>query len=259
MFIFEAFMTTKADLLYQSEPVSAWLSLLDHPEEEERRRAAEKLLEISAAIASVLPALGGVLRNPDSGVRARAATALGDLGAKMLAAMPTLRDALRTIVLTDNEENVRTCAIQSLTRIGPEAYTDVPSLVESLKDDLPYVRMSAANGLGELGSKAKPAVSALTSIAFYDPSPRVRLEAAVAIWRIDRLAVRVMPVLVSALKDPDEVSRWIAADCLGEMGAEAREAVPALQDALKGNFRSRLIRMSIELALQRINPEAAPG
>ena len=61
-------MSTRAEnvLLYQSEPVSAWLSLLEHPEEEQRRRAAEKLLEISAAIASVLPALSGVLRNPDS-------------------------------------------------------------------------------------------------------------------------------------------------------------------------------------------------
>jgi HEAT repeat protein len=250
-------MSTRAEnaLQYQSEPVSAWLSLLEHPEEEQRRRAAEKLLEISAAIASVLPALSGVLRNPDCDARARAAAALGDLGGKMLASIPTLRNALRAIVLTDSDENVRTSAIQSLTRIGPEAQTDVPSLVNSLKDDLPFVRLSAAAGLSELGSKAKAAVPALTSVAFYDASPRVRLEAAVAIWRIDRRAVRILPVLLKALQDPDEVSRWIAADCLGDIGAEAREAVPALQDTLKGNFRSRLIRMSIEFALQRIDAE----
>src|SRR5438270_9055602 len=101
-------MSTPGDevLLYQSEPVSAWLSLLDHPEEEQRRHAAQKLVEISAAIAAVLPALSGVLKNPDRAVRVRAATVLGDLGTKMLATLPSLRAALRTIVLTDSDEEV---------------------------------------------------------------------------------------------------------------------------------------------------------
>ncbi len=53
------------------------------------------------------------------------------------------------------------------------------------------------------------------------------------------------------------MSRWIAADCLGEIGPEAREAIPALQQVLAGPLRSRMIRMSIALALQRIDPDVA--
>jgi HEAT repeat protein len=254
-------MNTSAydSLRYQSEPVSAWLSLLDHPEEQQRRRASEKLLEISTAISAVLPALSSVLKDLDTSVRARAATSLGELGSKMLSAVPTLRTALRRIVLTDNDEMVRVNALQSLARIGPESQGDVPSLLTSLQDELPYVRLSAANALAEMGPRAIDALPALTAVALRDPVPRVRLEAAVALWRIDRRSVRVIPVLMEALEDPDEVSRWIAADCLGDIGAEAREAVPALQAALRGEFRSRLIKMSIELALQRIDPNTAPA
>ncbi len=254
-------MTPRADetLQYQSEPISAWLSLLDHPQEDQRRRAAEKLLEISAAIMAVVPALSGVLRNPDTEMRARSATALGELGAKMLAVIPNLRQALRTLVLTDSDEAVRSNALRSLARIGPEAQTDVASLISSLGDEFPFVRMSAATGLGELGAKARAAIPALTSLSFHDSSPRVRLEAAVAIWRIDRRSVRVLPVLMEALCDPDEVSRWVAADCLGDMGAEAQEAIPALQEALRRTFRSRLIRMSVALALAADRPERGRG
>jgi HEAT repeat protein len=244
-------------LLYENEPISAWLSLLDHPEELQRRRAAQKLLDISAAIVGVLPALSGVLQNPDSSVRARAATVLGDIGARMIATLPNLRAALRTIVLTDSDAEVRASALQSLTLLGPDTQAGVSSLVASLKDELAYVRISSAHALGELGSCAKEAVPALTHAMLYDASPRVRLEAAVAIWRIDRRSVRVLPVLIGALQDPDEVSRWIAADCLGDIGPDAAEAIPALKKVLAEPIHSRLIRMSISLALERIDPAEA--
>jgi HEAT repeat protein len=250
--------STNESLQYQSEPVSAWLALLDDPEEERRSQAAQKLLEVSAAIAEVLPALSGVLRNAAPPVRARAATVLGDLGTKMLATLPSVRSALRSIILTDSDEDVRTSALQALALLGPDSQGNVGSLMTALKDSLPEVRLSAAHALGEHGSKARDAVPALTTALLHDTSSRVRLEAAVAIWRIDRRSVRVLPMLIQALEDRDEVRRWIAADCLGDMGAEAREAIPALQQLLRTPFRSRLIRMSIALALQRIDPDAVP-
>jgi HEAT repeat protein len=85
----------------------------------------------------------------------------------------------------------------------------------------------------------------------------VRVEAAVALWKIDRKAASVVAVLVKALDDPNELICWMAADCLGQMGPEAREAVPALQKALQRDFRVALIRTGVSLALQRIDPQAA--
>jgi HEAT repeat protein len=91
----------------------------------------------------------------------------------------------------------------------------------------------------------------------YDPDPRVRLEAAVALWRIDRSAGKVVPTLIKALRAEDELLRWIAADCLGDIGPEAADAVPTLLAALRENFKLGMIRLGVALALQRIDPVAA--
>jgi HEAT repeat protein len=85
----------------------------------------------------------------------------------------------------------------------------------------------------------------------------VRVEAAVALWKIDRKGAVVIPALIKALGDDNEMLCWIAADCLGQMGPEAREAVPALRQALLRPFKISLIRKGVTLALQEIDPQAA--
>jgi hypothetical protein len=49
---------------------------------------------------------------------------------------------------------------------------------------------------------------------------------------------------------------WIAADCLGQIGPEARDAVPELQRALRRPYKIGLIRKGVALALQRITGQA---
>jgi HEAT repeat protein len=130
-------------------------------------------------------------------------------------------------------------------------------LVEALRDALPHVRSGAAQTLGQLGPEAREAVPALTTAALHDEDLHVRVEAGIAIWRIDKRAGRVLPVLAEALQSDDEVLRWTAAECLGEMGPDARDAVPALLEALRANYKARLIRAGIQMALERIDPLAA--
>jgi hypothetical protein len=67
----------------------------------------------------------------------------------------------------------------------------------------------------------------------------------------------VVPVLAAAVRDGGEVLRWIAADCLGEIGPAARDAVPALRAALAQEGTLALVRQGLRLALERI--EAAAG
>jgi HEAT repeat protein len=79
------------------------------------------------------------------------------------------------------------------------------------------------------------------------------------LYKIDRQADKILPMLIKALQDADEVRRWIAADCLGEIGPAAREAIPALREALQKEFRSTLVRTSVELALQKIEHSGDSG
>src|SRR5262249_29478781 len=44
----------------------------------------------------------------------------------------------------------------------------------------------------------------------------VRVQAARALWQIDKQTELAILVLVEALRSDDEILRWIAADCLGE-------------------------------------------
>jgi HEAT repeat protein len=244
-------------LHYNGESVSAWLEGLERGDDSERRRAAEALIGISTGLTEVLPSLSGALKHGDPAARAQTATAIGTLAARMTAALPMLQAALKALVLTEADEAVRTSALQALSLFDPVTRQQVPRLIQALRDELSYLRANAANALGQLGTQAQEAVPALTSATLYDPDFRVRLEAAVALWRIDRRVVRSLPVLIEALRAEDDYLRWVAADCLGDMGPEAREAVLPLVEALRGPIKARLVRMSVRLALERIDAEAA--
>jgi HEAT repeat protein len=105
-------------------------------------------------------------------------------------------------------------------------------------------RSLAADVLGEIGSAARDAVPALRaclneSRSFH--STWVKLQAARAIWRIDRSADGSLPVLIGLLRDPGKVGALVAtqaAEALGEMGEVAREAIPVLRAALAEDVRT---------------------
>lgn len=178
---------------------------------------------------------------------------LGDFGEQVMSIVPLIRDALETMVLTATVPELRAAASEALVRIGPVAHSPVPVLIDNLQDEIPSVRWNSARALGEIGIDALNAIASLTGRALHDPNPRVRVESAVAIWRIDRRVHRVVPQLIEALKEHDEVIRWIAADCLGDVGTDAHEAIPALQAALQMPYKTRLIHIGIATALERIS------
>ena len=71
--------------------------------------------------------------------------------------------------------------------------------------------------------------------ALWDEDPAVRLVASMALWKVDRKGPLVVPALIKALDDANELICWIAVEFLGEMGPAAREAVPALRQAQRDN------------------------
>jgi HEAT repeat protein len=99
-------------------------------------------------------------------------------------------------------------------------------------------------------------VPALIPACLYDPDVAVRVRAAVALWRCGRRLHPSLSALIEGVKGSDPVLRWIAAECLGDIGPDAAEAVPALVEAVR-HTTLRLVATSLFLALERIDHRTA--
>jgi HEAT repeat protein len=240
------------EIQFRGMPLGEWIGTLTEAAPTERGLAAAVLVRCVRGGSALFPLSGRALKEGTAADRARVATLLGEAGGGMMALVPMLRDALETTVLTADDPALRTAASEALVRIGPYAHSSIPVLVDNLNSQVASVRWTSAHALGEIGPDALDALAGLTGSAYNDPSPRVRVEAAVAIWRIDRRTRRVLRPLIDALQDPDELVRWIAAECLGDIGTDAAEALPALETALTLPYATRLMRMGIETAMERI-------
>jgi HEAT repeat protein len=240
-----------------SESLATLVAQLEDPDEGQRQRAVEEILQLSEDLARVLLALPGTLKTAAGPLRARAAETLGDVGEQLLASIPAIRSALKGLVLTERDAAIRTAALMALVQIGPQTRSQVPALIDALADEVAFVRLNAAHTLREMGPAARAAIAALTTASLRDADFRVRFESAIALWKIDRRTHGVLTTLIQGLQHEEELLRWMAADTLGEMGDEAREAVPALLALWQSQKDAPLVRMSIGLALERIDPDAA--
>jgi HEAT repeat protein len=195
------------------------------------------------------------LEDADRDIRLRAVTALGDIAEEIRQVLPVLRAGLREAALHDGDDHVRNEATHALLRAGPQPATQVAALVDALHSEVDVVRFHAAVSLGDIGSDGRPAVAALTHASLWDEEPAVRVEAAMALWKIDCKLPLVLYVLVKALEDANELICWIAAERLAQLGSAAREAIPPLRQALQRDFKVSLIRKAVLLALERIDPQ----
>src|SRR5262249_5970492 len=174
--------------------------------------------------------------------------------------LPALRAALGEAALHDGDDGVRAEAVRALLRAGPQPGTEVGALIDALHNEVDVVRFHAAIALGDFGSAGRPAVPALIHASLWDEEPAVRLGAAMALWKIDdHRDPLALHVLTGALGDANELICWVAAEWLGQMGPAAREAVPALRQALRRGYRLSLVTTSVRLALERIDPQAPAG
>ena len=154
--------------------VPALLELLRQGNSSQAYAAAVALGDMGQEAKTIAPALIEALHSPSADVRRAASRSLGQLGN---AAFPALTKAK---ALQDPDAQARRMVIEALSWMGPDA---VPALIFAMKDASPAVRRSAARALGNLGSEAKPARSALEAAAS-DPQADVRAAAAKALQRI---------------------------------------------------------------------------
>lgn len=115
----------------------------------------------AAAPTSAVRARGVISPHEDWSMRKTAMFALGRIGAP---AVPHLIQAVRS-----PDPEVRHHAVETLSRIGPEAGEAVPDLVRALNDQDPLVRKTAARALGQIGPSAAEAVPALLRLLVESP------------------------------------------------------------------------------------------
>lgn len=239
-------------------PLAEWLVALSHDSPFERPDAPTARGGVCPPLSAV-PGLLSLLSDSDRGVRLRVVAALGDLVEDVRRVIPEVRAALTTAA-HDDDDGVRSEAVRAVLRAGPHPDTEVGALGDALHCEVDVVRFHAAVALGSLGPGGRPAVPALIHASLWDTEPAVRVGAAAALWKIDdRKAPMVVHLLAEALGDANELICWVAADYLGQMGPAAGAALPALRLALQRDFRLSLIKTSLSLAIQRIDPPARAG
>lgn len=210
-----------------------------------RVAAIDALGKIGPDARVATPYLLTLVKDPSTQVRNLAVDALGRIGADPKEAGPVLVEALR------NPGQVSPNLIQAaLQKLGPAV---IPEVAKMLQDPKPNVRAQGAALLGRYGAAAKDAVPALTE-ALKDDQDLVAIHAARALWEIDQ-SLAGIPTLIKILGSASGNMRALAATTLGGIGPKAREAVPALVEAAKGD--DPRMRQAARSALEKVDPEAA--
>ncbi|HLJ94744.1 MAG TPA: HEAT repeat domain-containing protein [Gemmataceae bacterium] len=131
----------------------------------------------------------------------------------------------------------------------------VAELEQMLRDPNPSIQVQGAFGLGRLGPEARSAVPALMEALKRDRL--VRQHAALALGQIGPAASDAVPALCAALSDPEWAVRRQAALALGQIGPQARPAIPALQKISRDP--DPLVREAVQKVLKQIRvAPAAP-
>jgi HEAT repeat protein len=218
-----------------------------------RVRAAEAVARIDLdprAPDAVVPVLVTALQEERPKVRQAAAEALWVMGADAHAAVPKLAGRL-----SDKSPYVRWASLETLGRIGGAAEQAVPAVVELLKDS--DLRGIAVQALGNIGPKARAGLPALLQEFKAGNGETYRMSVAWALIRIEPQSAKVaVPLLIERVKRGDDRISLEAIQALMAMGPEARAAIPALTEVVRGG-RDVLPAWSA-YALARIAGREAP-
>jgi len=140
------------------------------------------------------------------------------------------------------------------------AYWGLGALHSSAKSAVPFLiqQFSTNNDLIDfdfyvlagLGTNAQAAIPVLTK-AFHGNDPQLRWYAGRALAKVDPNNAELLPAMLTDIKNPDAVTRRFACMVLGELGSNAKSAVPALTEAL--NDSDEWVRKRANEALTNIN------
>ena len=238
---------------------------LASPDDATRRAGVEAVEKYYYQLDDTVRGLAFVLQySPSEALRLRAATVLEGIGPSAQNAVLTLAKALK-----DRSRKVRVKAAEALMQIGPCAKLAVPALLEAMKDDDAYFRRKAVAALGLIGPPEDPdlAVSALIKALKDKDKLKDRTQAivphaaAIALGDYGASAAPAVPALIEATRSPDLMLRRASLVSLGRIRAQPQVIVPLLIRVLNDREQAA-IRSSAVGALESMGPlakEATPS
>lgn len=170
--------------------------------------AITTLSKVGAAADVAVPVLMQQLQGENNVVAARA------LSQYRAAAAPAL-DALVGL-LKDESQSVeaRWNAARTLGKIGPDAVSTVPVLIEMTHDQDATIREHSAEAIGDIGPVVgDDAIEALIK-SMSDPATKVRRDAVRSLGYIGPKAKEAVPTIKKLTEDPEEIVRQAAANAL---------------------------------------------
>jgi HEAT repeat protein len=238
-----------------------------------REQAVDHLARLGEAAEKALPALTAALKDEEPRVRRAACNALArstvELKAAMTALVPALKDedaevrlqALLAVwhrvgaegfphyveAMKDPDGSVRSLAVDrvaSSKKAGPELLPQLRDL--ALNDKQQSTRYGATIALGHMGAEAVPALVELLPVKNGD----IQRTVMVALQQHGAKSRAAVPGLVAILKETGHQYRWLAAQTLGTIGSDAKDAVAALKDAARD--QDEMVRSEAEKALRLI-------
>jgi HEAT repeat protein len=234
------------------------VALMKDSESSVRQQVPETLGKLGSAAKDAVPALVAALEDPDKGVQAAATYAIGQIGraagARALALAAARGDPSQRF------PNGTPPAVAVLDSLGRPAAEAVPTLLKLLKDD--QLRHEATQVLLRLRYFPPSTAPALRELLKH-PDAELRIAGARGLWRLERKADDVMPVLMAVFHDTQLTNavRARAVGALGALGPAAEAMVPALVDAMLDRNKPTYegLRPSIISTLGKIGPAAEPA
>jgi len=203
--------------LYRGQSLSVYVAKLQHVPAADRAQVVRAIGSFGEDGTAAAGAVAGELADSDRQVRAAAAWALSQMGPKGAEAVAALAAAL-----SDSSPQVRSLAAIALESMGPTAAPALSDLVRTLSDPVVYVRAAAADALGAMRPEGRRAVHTLA----------------------DRLLA----------KDEDVMVLRSVAAALGNIGPDAKDALPALERSLK----QLRVSYTAEAAIMKIEGKTVP-
>jgi HEAT repeat protein len=170
--------------------------------------------------------LAGALKDPSASIRNRAALSLFELKEAAAPAVPALQEALK-----DSDPYVRINSAATLFNLNVNRPEVVASIEELLSNPQPRVQVSAVRFLQ--GNVPFTKLLPVLRSAVKDPDPEIRTDASKQFDEAEELPAEALPVLTDLLKDTNATVRKNAASALRKFKTKGTAALPALIRSLK--------------------------